>query len=181
MTGQTLCEVLSGCGPVVCNTAKVGIDPIPIKYRVSTITDSDTSTITDTDTDTFFTYKSSLWMYVYMCLCLREWNNSWLCFTFPCQDWWSHSAKHHVSASHMTAQWLPKQRRRRSKVCARCEQCIDMFILWWKESINFFCKLVTCWGGAETIVSIPKCYYRSVIDTKFGSDVISIWIDPPTP
>lgn len=38
--GQTLCEVLFGCGLVVCNTAKVGIDPILIKYRASTITDS---------------------------------------------------------------------------------------------------------------------------------------------
>lgn len=37
MTGQTLCEVLFECSLVVCNTAKVDIDPIPSKYRASTI------------------------------------------------------------------------------------------------------------------------------------------------
>lgn len=47
---------------MACSTAKVGIDPIPSKYRASTITDNNTNTITDTDTDTFFTYKSSLCM-----------------------------------------------------------------------------------------------------------------------
>lgn len=99
------------------------------------------------------------------------------------EQWWHQSSAEHASLCPAESCDNRAEEWRRSKVCsARCERscvCSDMSIRYSNRGpVGKHRTMMWPWNR---VLSVPSHQYRSDAHSNTGTDIIDIWINPPTP